>query len=89
MPKTCELTDFERGEIVGLSKGGHSEREIMRILERPKTTVHDVIKKYQKEQQTSTAPRSGRPPILTTRNIRYLVNNVKEDHKQSIDEITE
>ena len=61
MPKTCELTDFEWGEIVGLSKSGHSEREIMRILEWSKTTVHNIIKKYQEEQQTSTAPQSGRP----------------------------
>ncbi|CAG8595847.1 13896_t:CDS:2, partial [Funneliformis caledonium] len=64
IPKTCELTPFEREEIVGLSKGGHSIRNISEILGRPKSTVHNVITKYNKENCTDTAPRSGKPPAL-------------------------
>ena len=52
MPKTCELTPFERGEIVGLSKGGHSVRNISEILGKPKSTVQDVITKYNEENRT-------------------------------------
>jgi hypothetical protein len=47
MPKTRELSDFERGEIVGLFKGDHSVRDITNILKIPKSTVHNVIKQYQ------------------------------------------
>ena len=65
MPKTCELTPFERGEIVGLSKGGHSVRNISEILSIPKSTVHDVITKYNEKNCTNTAPRSDRPPALS------------------------
>ncbi|CAG8665669.1 14841_t:CDS:1, partial [Funneliformis caledonium] len=58
MPKTCELTPFEREKIVGLSKSGHSIRNILEILGKPKSTVHDVITKYNKENCTDTALRS-------------------------------
>jgi len=89
MPKTREYTEFERGEIIGLWKGGHSERDIVSILEFPKTTIHDTIERYKKENQISDAPRSGRPPKLSERNIRELVKIVKEDRQQSLREITE
>ena len=46
MPKTRELIPFEREEIVGLSKGGHNVRNIAEILGKPKSTVHNVITKY-------------------------------------------
>jgi hypothetical protein len=46
MPKTREFTDFERGEIVGLSKGGFSYRKIAEILDIPKSTVGEIVKKY-------------------------------------------
>ena len=38
MSKRRELTDFERGEIVGLSKGGFSQRNIAEILGFPKSS---------------------------------------------------
>jgi transposase len=89
MPKTRELTEFERGEIIGLWKGDHSERDIVNILEFSKTTIHDTIERYKKENQILSAPRSGRPPKLSERNIRELVKIVKEDRQQSLNEIAE
>lgn len=89
MPKIRELTEFERGEIIGLWKGGHTERSIEAILNHPKSTIHNIIEKYRSENQISSASRSGRPPKLTERHIRHLVNVVKEDRQQSLDEITE
>ena len=72
MPKTREFTPFERGEIVGLSKGKHSVRDISKILGVPKSTVQDVITKYNEENRTETAPRSGRPLVLSEQNKRQL-----------------
>ena len=89
MPKTRELTEFERGEIIGLWKGGHNEQNIEIILNYPKTTIHNIIEKYRSENQTSSAFRSGRPPKLTERHIRQLVKVVNEDRQQSLDKITE
>jgi|1186.fasta_scaffold111665_1 transposase len=89
MPKTRELTDFERGEIVGLSKGGSSQREIAQILNHPKSTVGDIIKKYNEQGLTSAASRSGRPKILTERDNRHLIKVVKDNRKDTLEEITE
>ena len=88
MAKRCELTEFERGEIIGLWKGGHSERNIGEILDHPKTTIHDIITNYKNSQQITAVSRPGRPLKLTERNIRQIVRIVKEDRQQSLDEIT-
>ncbi|CAB5384330.1 unnamed protein product [Rhizophagus irregularis] len=88
MLKKHELTEFERGEIIGLWKGGHSERNISEILDFPKTTIHDTIMDYKNSEKISAASRSGRPPKLAERDIRRIVRIVKEDRQQSLDEIT-
>jgi transposase len=88
MPKKRELTEFERGEIIGLWKGGHSEWNINEILDIPKTTIHRTITDYKDSEKISAAPRSGRPPKFTERDVRHLAKIVKEDRKQSLEEIT-
>ena len=72
MPKIRELTSFEHRKIVGLSKGGHSIRNISEILGKPKSTVHDVITKYNKENCTDTTSKSGRPLALSEQDKRQL-----------------
>jgi len=89
MPKRRELTDFERGEIIGLYKGKHSQREIAEILDQKKSTVADIIKKYNDQGLTSTLPRSGRPNILNDRDKRQLVKITKNNRNKTLDEITE
>jgi transposase len=89
MSKRRELTDFERDEIVGLSKGGISQRNITTILDIPKSTVGEVIKKYNEEGLTTTASRSGRPKILSERDNRHLVKIAKENRSNTLEEITE
>ncbi|GET02902.1 transposable element Tc1 transposase [Rhizophagus clarus] len=88
MPKKHEFTEFERGEIIGLWKGGHSERNISEILDFPKSTIHDTITDYKNSEKISAAPRSGRPPKLAERDVRRIVRIVKKDRQQSLDEIT-
>jgi IS30 family transposase len=46
MPKGKELTEFERGEIIGLKKVNYSIREIANILKRSKTAVENTINDY-------------------------------------------
>lgn len=89
MPKTRELTDFERGEIVGLSKGDHSVRDISNILQIPKSTVQDVLKKYRDQGMVSTASRSGRPPILSKQDQRKLGRLARNNRQATLEQITE
>jgi len=80
MPKRQELTDFEREEIIGLLKANKfSQRDIAEILDHPKSTVGDVIKKYNEEGLTSTKKRPGRPKKLTNRDERHLAKVIKEN----------
>ena len=44
-----ELTDFQRGEIIGAWKCNLSVRKISEILKYPKSTVHEVIVAYNHE----------------------------------------
>jgi len=44
-----ELTEFQRGEIIGAWKCKIVEREISEKLNYPKSTVHDVISAYKND----------------------------------------
>lgn len=89
MTQRRELTCFERGMIVGLYKGKHGTSDISRILEIPRGTCRDVIKKFCEEGLTDTAPRSGRPPLLTEREERTLIHTAKEERQESLQQITD
>lgn len=89
MPKSRELTVFERGMIVGLHKGKHSATDIQKILGIPRATCIDVINKFENEGLTEPLPRSGRPPLLTEREGRTLVRVTKDNRKESLEEIVE
>src|ERR687896_167699 len=89
MPKTRELTDFERGEIVGLSKGGFSQKDIAELLNFPKSTVGNIIKKYNEKGLTTTEHRSGRPKALSERDRKHLEKVAKNNRNDTLEEITE
>ncbi|CAI2201217.1 3091_t:CDS:1, partial [Funneliformis geosporum] len=76
-------------EIVGLSKGGFSQRNITKILDIPKSTVSEIIKKYNKVSLTTTASRSGRPKVLSECDSKNFVKIDKENKSNTLEEITE
>ena len=49
MPRGTELSEFERGEIIGLKKANFSYREIANILNRSKRAVENTINDYFKK----------------------------------------
>src|SRR6266540_3806937 len=71
MVKTRELTDFERGKVIGLYKAGESERAISEKTGYGKTTIHNIISKYNEMGAISVASRSGRPKKLTLYEMGY------------------
>ena len=70
-----ELTEFQRGKIIGAWKCNLSERKISDILNYSKSTVHNVIITYKGGFET-LPPRSGRPPIITERDGRHLMQTL-------------
>lgn len=89
MTKTRELTDFERGMIVGLHKGNHTATDIEKILKIPRTTCINVIKKFERSQTVSNVPRSGRPPLLKAIDKRHFIRTTVANRKDAAEEITE
>jgi transposase len=87
MVKTRELTDFERGKVIGLYKAGESERAISKKTGYGKTTIHNIILKYNEMGAISVAPRSGCSKKLTERDKRHLKAIVTQNRRVAVDKI--
>ncbi|KAH9412439.1 uncharacterized protein LOC113791414 [Dermatophagoides pteronyssinus] len=61
MPRGHELSDFQRGRIVGKYEEGATIRKISKDLEISKTAVHKIITDYKTMGKTSAEKRTGRP----------------------------
>src|ERR1044072_6213845 len=87
MVKTRELTDFERGKVIGLYKAGKSKRAISKKTGYGKTTIHNIILKYNEMGAISVAPRSGCSKKLTERDKRHLKAIVTQNRRVAVDKI--
>src|SRR5215217_5127549 len=86
MPKNSELTEAERGKILGLRLGS-SLNKIVKILKLPKTTVYDTIKRYENAESLRSAPRSGRPCALNVSEQKILREIALKNNRSSAEEI--
>lgn len=89
MVKKKELTDFERGKIIGFYFAGDSERTISNKTGYGKTTIHNIIIKFREKNTISVAPRSGRPKKLTERDVRHLKAVVTKNRRKSSEQLQE
>lgn len=64
-------------------------RQIAEALGHSQSQVSRAIKAFRDSGQTSVAPRSGRPKILTERNVRHLTQIVTKNRQITLDELTE
>ncbi|GBN61047.1 hypothetical protein AVEN_131411-1 [Araneus ventricosus] len=67
-----QLTEFERGRVVGLREGGFSFSDIAERLGRNVSTVHDCWQQWSREGTASRRPGSGRPRGTTEREDRRV-----------------
>lgn len=78
MARGKPFTPFEQGVIYGLYK--HANWPLQQIatkLNTTKGTISTVITRLEREPKTP--PRRGRPPVLTTRKRRRLINRLTAD----------
>ncbi|GFT97932.1 regulator of chromosome condensation 2 [Trichonephila clavipes] len=89
MSKLKELSEFDRGSIVGCHLCEKSVREIADILQKPKSTVSDVIVKWKRRGSETKEKRAGRPKILGERSRRTVKRIEKQNRKSSLVEISQ
>src|SRR5437868_2332818 len=89
MVKNRELSDFERAKVITLHDDGYSERVISQKTGLGKTTIHNIISKYNKTGAVTVASRSGCPKILTERDKRHLKTIVVQNRREPTAKIHE
>ena len=67
-----ELSEFQRGTVVGCHMCKKSVREISALLNLPRSTVSAVILKWKRGGITTALPRSGRPHRLKEEDRQLL-----------------
>uniref|UniRef100_A0A8C5R5N2 Transposase Tc1-like domain-containing protein n=1 Tax=Leptobrachium leishanense TaxID=445787 RepID=A0A8C5R5N2_9ANUR len=72
MGRSQELSEFQRGTVIGCHLYNKSSREIYSLLNIPQSTVSCIIRTWKCLGTTATQPRSGRPLKLTERGQRML-----------------
>ncbi|KAL6466679.1 hypothetical protein MHYP_G00244830 [Metynnis hypsauchen] len=87
MGRSQELSDFERGAVIGCHLCSKSSREISSLLNIPQSTVSCIISKWKRLGTTATQPRSGRPRKMTEQGQRMLKHIVRRGHQLSAESI--
>ncbi|KAI9020165.1 BTB/POZ domain-containing protein [Phycomyces nitens] len=82
-----ELSDYQRGMIVGMSKYNSNMSSIARELGLGEATVRATINRVKRTGTALTKKRSGRPPVLSDKNKQILSRIVLSNQKASLKDI--
>ena len=83
-----DLSDFERGVIVGAREMGHSISEVAMKFGFSRTTISRVYSEYRKYGKTSNyGHRCGREKTLKERDQRRLSRILKQDRRATLPQI--
>lgn len=85
--KRKETTIEERKIILNAYNQSKTIREICSLVNRPRTTITGIIKRFKDEPECKYLPRSGRPPALSVREKREIIKIVKKEPKTPSTEI--
>jgi transposase len=84
-----DLSDFERGQIVGARLAGASVKKTAILLGVPRATVSEVMSTYINHRKTTSAKRnSGRKSTLTEKDCRTLRMIVSKNDTTTAAQVT-
>ncbi|KAF9153617.1 hypothetical protein BGX20_004868, partial [Mortierella sp. AD010] len=86
MPETLSLE--KKALIVGMSLGHVSVKEIAEKFGVSIFVVYKLINTYKKRGTLKPKPSTGRPKILSIRDVRSLKRTVKKDRRTPLQDIT-
>ena len=89
MVKTRELGPAERNQIIGMFRSNMKKITIAKELGIGESTVRYVISKWLNCGSVNSAPRSGRPSKLNSRDTRRLILTTKKVRSSTLDNIHE
>jgi transposase len=74
-----ELSPYIRGQIIAYSEIGLSPHQISQKLEIPRRTVRDTITRNPERKDGESKSRSGRPKVLSERDIRHILALIRQE----------
>ena len=77
--KSKEYSEETKGQVIGMRKCGLKEAEIGAELDIPRTSVHDVIARFEDRGTTKNLSRSGRPSPITPRITRQVLSDISNN----------
>ncbi|CAG8755650.1 11580_t:CDS:1 [Racocetra fulgida] len=87
MPRNIQLSDFEKGQIIGMHKLGATKIFIATVLNQDRSAVFRFLTRYGEQGNIETALRSGRPLIMTNMDEQNLINATIRYRDQPLNEI--
>ncbi|MBW0504490.1 hypothetical protein O181_044205 [Austropuccinia psidii MF-1] len=77
-----------KARIVGMRDSGLSLQKISELTGIPKTSIQDIITRFNDRGMVQNLPRPGRKPILNEHNIQQLKQVTQIRRQASLNEIT-
>ena len=82
-----ELTEFQKGQIDGAARFGHTATEIHKVLGYARGTIHDIITRIKNRGFSENKQRVGRPRKSMDRDDRLLIRRALDDTKMPLCEL--
>lgn len=79
--KQNEVSDEVKVLIIKHHRNGLTQKTISEILNRPRSTIQSIIRKWTETKTVDNKPRSGRPKALSVGDVRWLVRQVQKTPK--------